>query len=72
MKAYMLWIAIAVYLIQIVIVLKELNEGEYTKKIRVILDLIPFFWVLNLVADILVLIYELSLERALENFKKLK
>ncbi|MDR0266054.1 MAG: hypothetical protein LBJ04_22770 [Sphingobacterium sp.] len=68
-----IWVVLSIlYLIQVVIVLRELNEGEYSKKMNVIIDLIPFSWIVFLLKEIIGFIYEITLENALYEFKKLK
>lgn len=65
-------VLVVLYFIQVVIVLRELNEGEYSKKINVIIDFIPFSWIVFLCKEILGFIYEITLENALYEFRKLK
>lgn len=61
-----------VYGVQIFFVLKELSEGEYTKKRNVLIDLVPFFFVYRLLIDIIQFFYELCFENMVDEFKKLK
>ncbi|MBB2951982.1 hypothetical protein FHR29_002714 [Sphingobacterium sp. JUb56] len=63
---------LVIYVIQVLCVLRELGEGEYTRKYRVLLDLIPFYFLLILVIELFIFIYEICFESLLDEFKKLK
>jgi len=63
---------IVIYVIQVLYVLRELGEGEYTRKYRVLLDLIPFYFLVLAIIELLQLLYGVCLEDAIDEFKKLK
>lgn len=63
---------IVIYVIQVLIVFRELGAGEYTRKYRVLLDLIPFYFLVLAIIELLQLLYGVCLEDAIDEFKKLK
>ncbi|WP_160067637.1 hypothetical protein [Sphingobacterium bovisgrunnientis] len=63
---------IVIYIIQVLIVFKELGEGEYTRKYRVLLDLIPFYFLVLAIIEFGHFLFEVCLENAIDEFKKLK
>jgi len=72
MNQIVIGVLVVIYLIQIVVVLKELSQGEYTRKYRVLLDLIPFYFLVSIIIEIFIFFYELCLDGVIEEFKKLK
>lgn len=67
-----IFLLVLVYAIQVLVVFRELVEGEYTRKYRVICDLIPFSFLILLLINIFIFLYEIFFERLLDEFKKLK
>lgn len=63
---------IVIYVIQVLCVFKELGEGEYTRKYRVLLDLIPFYFLVQAIIELGHFLYEVCFEDAVDEFKKLK
>lgn len=63
---------IVIYIIQVLIVFKELGEGEYTRKYRVLLDLIPFYFFVLAIIEFVQFLFEVCFENAIDEFKKLK
>lgn len=63
---------IVIYVIQVLYVFRELGEGEYTRKYRVLLDLIPFYFVILALYEFGVFLFEVCFENAIDEFKKLK
>lgn len=63
---------IVIYIIQVLVVFRELTAGEYTRKYRVILDLMPFYFLIWAVIEFGYFLYEICFEDAIDEFKKLK
>ena len=63
---------IVIYIIQVLIFFRELGEGEYTRKYRVLLDLIPFYFLVLAIIEFGHFLFEVCLENAIDEFKKLK
>lgn len=63
---------IFIYVIQVLVVFKELTDREYTRKYRVLLDLIPFYFLVLAIIEFGHFIYEICFEDAIDEFKRLK
>jgi len=63
---------IVIYIIQVLIFFRELGEGEYTRKYRVLLDLIPFYFLVLAIIEFGHFLFEVCLENTIDEFKKLK
>lgn len=65
-------VLIVIYVIQLIIVFKELGEGEYTRKYRVLLDLIPLYFLVLTIIEFGQFLFKSCVENTVDEFKKLK
>lgn len=49
MKELILIIALGMYIVQIVLVIRWLNVGIYKRRVEFVFDLIPFVWIITLI-----------------------
>lgn len=63
---------IVIYIIQVLYVFRELGEGEYTRKYRVILDLVPFYFIVMAIIEFGHFLFDICFDNIIEEFKKLK
>lgn len=61
-----------IYVVQVLYVFRELGEGEYTRKYRVLLDLIPFYFFVIGLIEFGHFLFEICFENLIDEFKKLK
>lgn len=72
LQSYLIIAGVIVYIIQLAIIAREVSEGEYTRKSRVLVDLVPFIFLFFAFREMCAFLYELCFEDMVDEFKKLK